>query len=853
MKYDLTPGVSIASILVFLSCLLSCGDSNQMSELVDERRNGEEEPKDPAPNDYWYRLRSHPEKGYDQRLYLEAMNRINAIKLSKAGMSSGDLDQNWTLEGPSNIGGRVNVLTEQSPGSDTIYAGAANGGVFRTLNGGATWDPIFDFHANMAIGAIELDGQNIYVGTGDRNFGGGSYAGNGLYFSNDFGSTWSNLGLNVVGAITDVSLDPANASTIVVGALGNLYAKSSDRGIFRTDDGGATWTNTLFVNDSSGVCDLVRDPNNAQIMYCATFNRVNLPDRAVAKGPDSKIFKSTDGGASWTQLTGGLPSVNNSRVGISIAKTNSNLLFAIYVDEEYNIYEVYKTFDAGNTWSSININSGTNGMGTGVLGGFGWYFGTIYINPFNENHIVIPGVDMWQSVDGGANWAMNVPDWWTYDVHADKHDVEFPDANSMLIATDGGIYETNDLGANWSDVDDIPITQFYDITIEDLPTGLYSGGTQDNGTTSGNASSMAFWTRDFGGDGFEMTYIPATDDYIYEVQRGNIYYVNFGIGTYELLDFGDPDENFDWFTPYEFDKNNFDMVVGSNRLLYMLNPPFSSDQVISGDLTRTAIGATDSSNHTIVELERNRLDSDHLLVGTSGGLVWKGDIFGGIGNWENITGSWPERTITSVNHSTIDPDTYFVAMTGYYRPYDQAEIYKTTDGGLTWTNISGDMPAIGVNDLLIPENGVDQVIFAATDGGVFLTTNGGSNWEMIGTNLPTITVAEVDIDLANDKLLAGTFARSLWSYDISFLNLGQPPTSVTDEESIVKIYPNPASEYVMVDGLSGNSEIVIRTIHGALIERHKPNGSAIRVDCYNWANGMYVFEVDGQTFPLMKR
>lgn len=834
--------VFIAGIFLF--------QSFEGSHLLDKKDS-----KQLYPNDYWWQVRSNINGEFDGEKYLAAMEEVNKLKLDK-GSSRGPLDNPWLLEGPFNIGGRINVL-EHSITGDTMYAGAANGGVFRTTNAGGTWTSVFDNYSFMSVGAIEIDpndASTIYIGTGDRNFGGGSYNGNGLYKSDDFGLTWSNLGLASAGIITDCSVNPTNSQNIVIGALGDGFAKTTDRGIFVSNDGGSTWINTLFVSDTSGVCDLIRDPVNPQILYAATFNRMNQFGNGISKGLDSKIFKSIDGGLTWNELTNGLPNGQEmSRVGLTLSTSNPNTIYSVYVGTDYNIFDVYKSTDAGANWTALNVNSGASGLDANALGGFGWYFGTIYVSPYDENTLIIPGVDMWLSQDGGLTWNRNVPEWWTYEVHADKHHVSFIDANTIVIATDGGLYKSDNLGISWTDFSDLPITQYYDITAVHHNTGVYGGGAQDNGTSTGNAISGS-WNRDFGGDGFHAHFDRTTGLSIYQTQRGGIHVDNFG--NIETLDF-DSGERLPWFTAYDYKNGDSDMLVGSNRLLYfeVLAGGFLPE-VLTGDLTMTGFGATTEERyHYISEIERKRFDEMNALIGTSDGLVWKTFTDTQSGNTttaENIKGNLPDMFVTSVNHSLEDSLTYFVSMNGYYPTSTVPYIYKTTDGGTTWNSIAGDMPQIGVNDLLITEIQNDQVIFAATDAGVFITQNGGTNWVLVGTDLPSIDITEIDIDYDNNKLIAGTFGRSMWSYDISFLNLGEYTASLSeDTKTSIQLYPNPTTDFITIES-DYLGEISIFDLSGKLVKKFNKNSNSQTFSISELRNAIYLMKAGDKVVRLVK-
>lgn len=821
---------------------------------LDRTLENEEKPKSLEPNTFWWEKRANIEGEFDQSKYISAIEKVNELKRNKKG-NRGPLDNQWLQEGPYNIGGRVNVINV-SPTGDTIYAGSANGGVFRTLDAGATWSPIFDNYAFMSIGAIELDpseDSTIYLGTGDRNFGGGSYSGNGLYKSTDYGNTWSNIGLASAGILTDVKVNPTDAQNIVVGALGDGFNKTLDRGIFITTDGGANWINTLFVSDSSGVRDLIRDKSNPDILYCATANRMNTFGNGTADGPDAKIFKSIDAGLTWTELTVGLPSSTQSRIGITLSESNPNVLYAEYVGLDYNVLDVYKSIDAGATWTALDVNNVNSGLDQNALGGFGWYFGTIYVSPYDENTIIIPGVEMWISTDAGTNWTRNVPEWWTYEVHADKHDVHFVDANTLIIATDGGLYKTTDLGATWTDIENLPITQFYDVTAQGPSVGLYGGGAQDNGTMHGNAGTTD-WNRDFGGDGFRAEFSTDGSLNVYETQRGGIHVDEFGF--VETLIF-QPNENLPWFTQYQLGEEMQDMMVGSDRLLYFnWVPSIFEPTAVTGNLTQNGQGISGAESYRYISaIDRKKADELKALIGTSDGLVWdtRTDPDFGTATTQNIKGNLPDFFVTSVNHSLTDSLTYFVSMNGYYPTVTTPYVFKTTDGGNTWNSISGDLPLIGINHLLVAEKENDQVIFAATDAGVFLTQNGGTNWELIGTNLPSIEIVEVDIDYANQKLIAGTYGRSMWSYDISFLNLSENILAV-DEISISQenVYPNPTRDMLTITG-KFIGEFSVYSLSGDLVFTDNKKSTSHTINTDEFAKGTYVIRFGNSSQKFIKQ
>lgn len=800
----------------------------------------------PEPNDYWTLKRSHPVYGFDQKAYVKGMEAIQKLKDESQTKDGPLLNLNWQLEGPNNIGGRVNVVTPLSKTSDTIFSGTANGGIFRTFDGGINWTPIFQEFSYLAIGAITVDPSNtntLYCGTGDRNYGGYSYNGNGLYKSTDLGNTWVNVGLQNVGIITSCIVHSNNPNHILVGALGSGFAKSMERGVYRSTDGGATWTNTLFVSDSSGVCEMRADPSNPDIIYATTFNRLNLPYRSISKGPDAKIFKSTNGGATWVQLTNGLPAQVLSRVGIAISETNPNKLYALYVGDDYQVFEIYTSNDAGQNWSPLSVQS-TN-LEPNALGGFGWYFGRIHVDPFDENHIIVPGVDQFESFDGGVNWNPNVPPWWTYEVHADKHDLYWVNSSTMIIGTDGGMYKTEDSGVSWVPLGELPITQFYRVNANVFNTSFYAGGAQDNGTTSGNAN-IPGWFRDFGGDGFQSYYIDENShSTTYETQRGGIHWYDDFTGTTTIspeLDF--PTERTNWSTPY-FVFDNGDITAGTFRILTYTGAPFGNWTPITNDLTMIGQGASTPANyHTITELGYNSFNINEMLVGTSDGLVWKGNRNDGT-TFVNIKSNLPNNFVSSVTYSKKTNGKIYVTMTGYYNNFSQALVFKSENGGGTWQNISSNLPAIGVNDLITKYIDGKEALIIATDGGVFISQNDGDSWEMLGNNLPVVTISALDIKESNHRLIAGTFGRSMWSYDLTwYLGLQE-----TDDENQLA-YPNPVKDLLYLEKASDLVEIF--TINGRKVKSFENVVPNVGLNLTDVEKGVYILQTNNTIIRLVK-
>ena len=359
--------ISILLLMTFLIFVSSC--TFEESQLTDE--NIESQLK---PNDWFFRQRAYPQGKINKTAYIEAMRQRELIKLNQA--ATRDEQPEWMQCGPLNIGGRLVDVEMPANNMQTIYVGAAAGGIFKSDDLGQTWTPTFDEQPNLSIGDIAIapsDPNQIYVGTGEANAGGGSlaYDGLGVYKSIDAGDTWAGTGLVDVGSIGKVVVDPANPERVYVAAMGDLFGNNSERGVYLTENGGTTWEQTLFVNDSTGAIDLAIHPQNGAIVYVATWERIRRPDFRKYGGSGCGIHKTIDGGSTWTELVGtGLPNSNKGRIGIAIANSNPDVLYAVYADESGDFKDVYKSIDGGDNWETM-----PNPPNNNLYSSYGWWFG----------------------------------------------------------------------------------------------------------------------------------------------------------------------------------------------------------------------------------------------------------------------------------------------------------------------------------------------------------------------------------------------------------------------------------------------------------------------------------------------
>lgn len=810
-------------ILICLLVITGCNDLRKPGLSKLEKMS--------APGEWLILQRNYPDFTGKEEAFKAALAQTLAFRSS----STNNWNYFWTLEGPTNIGGRFNCITLHPTNNSIMYAGSASGGIFKTTDNGVNWNPVFDDQPWLSISCITLQPGNpdvIYAGTGDKNISGIPFVGDGIYKSTDGGVTWNHSGLTSSRIISEVVVDPTNTNIVYAAAMGTPFIKDNNRGVYKSVDGGATWTQSLFVNDSTGAIDIIINPQNPQILYAATWNRIRNNQRSLVYGPDAGIYKSIDGGATWQLLGGGLPTGDISRIGITMSGTNPNKLWAVYVDNTLDIQGIYTTSDGGLNWTPVN------NPGFGIMGGFGWYFGRIEVNPVNDNELWLCAVDIYKSTDGGNTWnssgGFGSP-------HADKHDIIYKGNNNWLLATDGGLYETNDGGSSWSDIDLIANNQFYRITYNPHQSGLYAGGVQDNGSNVGNASSIDNWQRIFGADGFQMRYDPSDPDIVYaEYQNGGI--VASTDGGFSFMDITqtiDPNDRRSWDMPYILNPANpQEMYTGTYRVYKNSGAPADTWIDISPDLTDGVIFG--DRFHTITAIDQSALNNNHISAGTSDGNFWISTDDGA--NWNNVTTGLPDRYVTSVHFSPNNQNTIYVTHSGYKDNDFIPHVHRSANNGTTWTDISSNLPQLAVNDIYIyPGN--DSILFVATDAGVFGSTDAGVSWNNVGNNLPPVAVYDIDYDPVNHKLLAGTFARSMWSFPVDSILTGMKEEGNSFQLSI---YPNPSSEFIYISGmqLHDNDQIELYAADGKRIQIVPiTDNSNIKISLKNIPAGNYFIAI----------
>lgn len=753
MKKYLIPFFALA---LFLGCIYNFYSNEEGTE------------KALIPNDYRWAQRAFPYQTIPSASYYAAVAWATGQTAARGG---GALE--WTLAGPTNVGGRITDLAMHGSDLQTIYAATASGGIWKSSNAGVNWAPISDALPSLSIGDIAIDPADknvIYCGTGETNGGGGSatYDGLGVYKSIDGGANWQPAGLAATGSIGRIEVDPKRPNRVFVAAMGQLFGNNPERGVYRSNDGGSNWEQVLFVNDSVGMIDLAIHPVNSDTLFAVSWQRTRRPNKLVYGGPGSAIWRSYDGGDTWAKLSGGLPSGSTvGRMGIAISASNPEILYTTIARTNGTFAGVYKSSNNGDTWT---LSSGNGDPG---YSGFGWWFGQIRVHPETPDHIFNLGVGWIQSSDTGASWS-EVSNY----LHADYHAFYIHPANPdfQVVGNDGGIFISTNGGASWK-ARPIPITQFYASEIDFQNPTLFSGGAQDNGTWASINGGINNWQQIYGGDGFVTLVNPQDNTVVYaESQYGGFSGSNGA--TAPLA------SRYNWNTPYIFDPNNPDILYFGAEKLFKSSDGGLQWTAISPDLSNGISGTGGAVYGTITTIAASSLDSNIVFAGTDDGNVWV--TANGGGNWSKISDNLPKRWVTKIVADLWDAQTAYVCLSGFRHNDAMVHVYKTTDLGQTWVSAAGNLPDVPVNDLILDPLDPAQW-FLATDAGIFSSSDAGATWMPANNGLPIVPVLDLTFHSPTRTLVAATYGRSMYKTTVPIISSLHEP-AVFDN---VKITPNP--------------------------------------------------------------
>ncbi|MGI9166572.1 MAG: VPS10 domain-containing protein [Pyrinomonadaceae bacterium] len=694
----------------------------------------------------------------------------------------------WRSIGPANMGGRI-ADVEGVPGDpNLVYVASASGGLWKTTNGGVTWKPIFERQGTISIGDIALAPGNpdvVWVGTGESNPRNSVSFGDGVYKSTDGGLTWQNMGLRDSHHIAAIAIHPQNPDVVYVGALGHAFGPNDERGVFMTTDGGRTWTRTLFIDNAHGVSDLDIDPTNPNILYAGmwSFERKAWTHRSGSE--KGGVFKSIDGGRTWKKLTNGLPKLIG-RIGVRVAPSNPNVVYAIMEAKEGTLY---RSDDRGETFKQVSQDS--------RIVSRGFYYTTIRVNPLNENHVYAVASTLYVSIDGGKSFRSI-----TGRTHIDYHALWLDPKNPKRIwqGQDGGVAVSQDGGEAWEYVNNIPLGQFYQIHADNrLPFYYVMGGLQDNGTWTGPSRTREpagimndDWRMISFGDGFYVINHPDDPErYLSESQGGNILHTDFRTREQQAVNpagrgsGGGPATGqkyrFNWNAPIIASPHDKQTVYLGGNVIFK-SPDFGKTwEPISPDLTTNdpekqkdaggpiAIENSTAEYHTtIISLAESPVQRGQLWAGTDDGNLQLSNDGGK--NWANLVGSvsglGANSAVSHIEPSRTSARVAYVAFDRHtlddFRPY----VFKTSDGGKTWQNISGNLPAKAYVQVVREDPKNASLLYAGTEIGLFVSYSGGADWVPLNLkNLPHVAIHDIVIHPRENDLILGTHGRSIWILD----------------------------------------------------------------------------------------
>jgi photosystem II stability/assembly factor-like uncharacterized protein len=690
------------------------------------------------------------------------------------------------LVGPAVTAGRVVGFAMHPTDRSHYFVAVASGGVWKTTNAGTTWTPVFDSEGSFSIGYVTLDPKNpniVWVGTGENNSQRSVAYGDGVYKSTDGGRSWVNVGLKASEHIGKILIDPRNSDIVYVAAQGPLWGPGGDRGLYKTTDGGKTWSQILTADENTGVTDVVLDPRNPEVLLAATYQRRRHVWTLINGGPGSAIHRSTDGGKTWKKLTAGLPAGELGRIGLAVAPTAPDTVYAI-VEAPDKLGGIFRSTDGGVSWEKRN-----------PFDQQAQYYAHLSVDPVNKDRLYVMSVLIQVSDDGGKTLASLGERW----KHVDNHTiwVDPKDPNFYLVGCDGGIYESFDRAANWHFKPNLPVTQFYDVACDESgPFYHVYGGTQDNFTLGGPARSRstngitnADWFVVQGGDGFHCKVDPTDPNIVYgEFQYGGLCRYDRRTGQRVQIQPqpgpSEPPLRWNWDSPLVISPHNPKRVYFAANKLFRSDDRGDSWKAVSGDLTRQLDrdtlpvmgklwGPDAVSKHVstsfygnCVALAESPKKEGRLYVGTDDGLIQVTDDGGT--TWRKVEKFpvVPAKTyVSKLVASQHDPATVFAAFDNHKNADFAPYLLKSTDAGQTWASITGDLPARGTVYSLAEDHVDPNLLFCGTEFGLFVTLDGGRKWQRIKNGLPTIQVKDLCIQRKMDDLVIGTFGRGIYVID----------------------------------------------------------------------------------------
>jgi photosystem II stability/assembly factor-like uncharacterized protein len=693
--------------------------------------------------------------------------------------------------GPALMSGRIADIAIHPADFSIWYVAVGSGGVWKTTNAGTTWQPVFDDEGSYSIGCVAVDPSNpevVWVGTGENVGGRHVGFGDGVYKSLDGGASWENMGLKDSQHISEIIVDPDHGNTVYVASQGPLWSPGGERGLFKTTDGGATWESVLSDGEWTGVTDVVMDPRNSEVLYAATWQHHRTVAAVIDGGPETAIYRTDDGGLNWTRMEKGLPQGNMGKIGLTISPQKPDVVYAVIELDNRK----------GGLWRSSNRGASWEQRSDAVSGGTGpHYYQELEASPHAFDRIYIMDSRMQVSDDGGKTFRRVK----NTSKHVDNHALAFrgDDPDWLLVGTDGGLYESHDLAQNWRFIANLPVTQFYKLAVDDSePFYKVYGGTQDNNTQGGpirtdnvNGIRNAEWFITLFADGHQPAVEPGNPDIVYcEWQQGNLVRTDRTTGGVVYIqpqpEPGDPPERFNWDAPILVSPHSPTRLYFASQRVWRSDDRGDSWTPVSPDLTRDedrillpVMGRQWSSTapwdffamsnyNTITSLAESPLQEGLLWAGTDDGLL-QVSADGGE-SWTAIpVGDLPgvpdTAFVNDIKADLFDPDTVYVCLDnhkyGDFEPY----LMKSSDRGRSWRSIAGDLPDRHLVWRVVQDHVRSDLLFAATEFGIFFTLDGGSKWIELSGGVPTISFRDLAIQRREDDLVGASFGRGFYVLD----------------------------------------------------------------------------------------
>jgi photosystem II stability/assembly factor-like uncharacterized protein len=693
--------------------------------------------------------------------------------------------------GPAINGGRIADIAIHPGNRNVWYVAVGSGGVWKTENAGTTWQPIFDDQPSYSIGSLAIDPSEpstVWVGTGENVGGRHVGYGDGVYKSPDGGRTWQNKGLGNTEHISTMLVHPKNSEIVWVSAQGPLWTPGGERGLYKTADGGETWRKVLGDDEWTGVTDIAMDPRDPDVLYAATWQRHRTVAAYLGGGPGSGVHKSVDGGETWTEVTTGLPSSSMGKIGLAISPQDPDIVYAA-IELDRRSGGVYRSTNRGASWTK---------MSDAVSGATGpHYYQELYASPHRFGRIYLVSNVTLMSDDHGATFGrMNVQS-----RHVDDHAIAFQKDNPkyLLVGSDGGLYETYDDMETWRFIRNLPLMQYYKISVDDAePFYFVYGGTQDNGSNAGPSRTdnehgirNADWFTTLGADGHGSATEPGNPDIIYaETQQGGLHRVDRITGEQVFIQpqarEGEGLERYNWDAPIEISPHDPQRIYFASQRVWRTDDRGDSWTPISGDLTRNQeritlpiVGRQQSwdnawdisamsTYNTVTSLAESPLVEGLIYAGTDDGLLQVTEDGGA--NWRrlevgDIRGVPGTAFVNDIKADLFDANTVYMALDnhkyGDFRPY----LVKSTDRGRSWRSVAGNLPDRHLVWRVVQDHVNPQLLFAATEFGVFFTVDGGGEWIELEGGMPTISLRDITIQRTHEDLVAGSFGRGIFILD----------------------------------------------------------------------------------------